>query len=62
MESLNQVCVTAGTQVTAIVGYAIYLAGMNFVPSPDKVSNPVLKLISKIAHFLAVDVTTAVKK
>lgn len=62
MEEVNQVCINSGAQVTAIVGYLVYLAGMNFVPSPDKVSSPIMKILSKALHYLAVDVTTASKK
>lgn len=62
MDTLNQICVNSSAQITMIVGYIIYLAGMNLVPSPDKVENPFLKILSKVAHFFAVDVTTAVKK
>lgn len=62
MDELNQVCVNSGPLITTIVSYLIYLGGLNAVPSPDKVSNPVLKFLSRALHFVAVDVTTALKK
>lgn len=64
MEELNQVCVNhLPGGIFAVVVYVIagVSALVNFVPAPDAISNPVGKAISRVLHFLAVDIVTAAK-
>ena len=61
---MEQVCISIGAQYMGIVGAVVVgtSAIANFLPAPDATSNKVIKLISRIIHFVAVDITTAVKK
>lgn len=61
---MDQVCLNNVEAVTGIIGAVVTVASMlsNFIPTPDKISNPVLKFLSQVVHFVAVDIVTAVKK
>jgi hypothetical protein len=63
-ETLNQVCINANAQIVGIVatGIAITSGIVNAVPSPDKIKNPALRFLSRVLHFAAADIVTAVKK
>ena len=63
-ETLNQVCINASEQIVSIVATTIVIISgiVNAVPSPDKIKNPALRFFSRVLHFAAVDVVTAVKK
>ena len=63
-ETLNQVCISANAQIVGAVGtFVMLMSGLvNIVPAPDKITNPVGRFISRLLHFAAVDITTAVKK
>jgi len=60
----QQVCFTAPVALASAVGGVIVGASTlaNFLKSPDEYTNPVMKWISRIVHFVAFDIVTAVKK
>ena len=61
---LTQVCINTSESIVGLV--AMVVAGAtavtNFVKSPDQYTNPVMKVISRIFHFVSGDIVTAVKK
>lgn len=60
----DSVCLNNIEAISGIVASVVTVASMlsNIVPAPDQISNPVLKILSQILHFVAVDIVTAVKK
>lgn len=60
---MEQVCFSTTESIAGIVGVAITIAStvVNFVPAPDKISNPGMKLLSRFLHFVALDLVTAKK-
>lgn len=61
---MDQVCIAGVTEYAGIIGAIVTGASMlsNIVPSPDKAETSLGKIFSKIVHFIAVDIVTAVKK
>lgn len=59
---MDQICINSPENIIALVSMVI--AGVstvvNFVPSPDEAKGP-MKVISRVLHFLALDVVTAKK-
>lgn len=64
METANQICITLPSSVMTIIASVIIGVGYinNLIPAPDTITNPVLKFISRITHFIGTDIVTAVKK
>jgi hypothetical protein len=60
---MDSFCVNSPASVISVIGLIVTGASSiaNFIPAPDKIDNKALKLISKIIHFLAVDIVTAKK-
>ena len=63
-ETVNQVCISANAQIVGAVGtFVMLMSGLvNVVPSPADIKNPVGKFISRLLHFAAADIVTAMKK
>lgn len=61
---MDQLCFNSGESVlaiaTSVIAAASFLA--NIVPAPNETSSKVMKVISKIIHFAAVDIVTVIKK
>ena len=64
MEEVTQLCINSPESIIGIVSMVIAGASTlaNFVPAPDKIKNKALKILSKLVHFAAFDITTAAKK
>ena len=64
METLPQVCINTPEYLMGLIGTVVIGASTlaNFVPAPDKITNPVLKVFSRVLHFVAIDIITAAKK
>lgn len=58
----EQICAMVPGSVATAVGYLTFLGALNFVKAPDEVKNPVLRVVSRILHFLAFDLTTSMVK
>lgn len=60
---MDQLCFNTSAQVMAYIsmGITILNAVLNVVPDPDKIANPYGKLLSRLLHFLAIDIVTAKK-
>lgn len=60
----DSVCLNNIEAISGIVASVVTVASMisNFIPAPENISNPFLKMLSQIVHFVAVDIVTAVKK
>ena len=60
---MDQVCISGGETFAALAGGVVVVAStiVNFVPEPDKISNPLLRFLSRAAHFIALDIVTANK-
>lgn len=60
----QQVCITVGAGIIASISSVVAAASTvaNFVPEPEKISNPVLRFLSRAVHFVALDIVTSVKK
>lgn len=60
---LHQVCINTSEHIVGIVGSVVLFVSMftNMVPAPDKITNPVLRFISRVLHFASADIVTAVK-
>lgn len=60
---MENICINTPESIGAIVGGVVLVASTisNFIPAPDKIGNPVAKLISRVVHFVAVDIVTAKK-
>lgn len=60
---MDQICLhtTGGIVgiVTSVIAGVAFLN--NMMPAPETITNPVLKVLSKITHFIALDITTAAK-
>lgn len=61
---MDQLCFNAGESVIAIVTAVVSGASIvaNFFPAPDKIENKTLKALSKIVHYVALDVVTGKRK
>lgn len=61
---MYEFCINTTENVVATVGSIVAGAATlaNFVPAPDKITNPTLRAFSRLLHFVAVDVVTAVSK
>ena len=61
---MDQLCFNAGESVIAIVTAVVSGASLiaNWVPAPDKLEGKFAKAISKIVHYVALDVVTGKKK
>lgn len=61
---MEQICINSPENIIGLVGMIVMGASTvaNFIPAPDKATNPVMKFISRIVHFIAVDVVTSMKK
>ena len=59
----EQICFKGGETLGAIAGGIVVTASaiVNFVPDPDKISNPILRFLSRAVHFIALDIVTANK-
>ncbi len=64
MEPIQEICINSPEYIAGIIGSIVVGASTlaNFVPAPTKIEHPVLRVLSRILHFVAIDVTTAVKK
>lgn len=64
MEEVQQICINSPAAVASLVAYGVVGASFlaNLVPSPDEIKNPVAKFLSRVLHFVAVDIVTAAKK
>ena len=64
MEPIQQVCVNAPEYIAGIIGSIVVGASTlaNFVPAPDKISNPAFKVLNRVLHFVSMDIVTAAKK
>lgn len=60
----QQICFTAPQAVIGIIGSVVVGASTlaNFIKSPDEYTSPVMQWISRLIHFVAFDIVTAVKK
>lgn len=63
MEEVHQICVNSPEAWIGLVSMVVTGVStiVNFVPAPDKIGNPVLKFLSRVLHFIAVDIVTAKK-
>ncbi len=60
---MESICFTSTESIAAVVGMVVTGASAlaNFIPAPDKISNKALRVVSRVVHFVAVDITTAAK-
>ena len=60
---MDQICINSPENIAGAVASAVAVFNVivNFVPDPDKLTNPVAKMASRILHFLAIDIVTAKK-
>lgn len=58
---MDQTCINGSETLAAIASGAVVLASTvaNFVPEPDKIDNGVLRFLSRVLHFVALDIVTA---
>lgn len=58
-----QICINSPANIIGLVTSVIAGVSLinNLMPAPETISNPVLKVISKITHFIALDIVTAAK-
>lgn len=59
-----QVCTNLPEAIVGIVGMIVMgvSAIVNFIPAPDTITNGFFKAVSRFLHFIAFDITTAVRK
>lgn len=60
---MDSFCINSPETVISVITYVIAGASAvaNFIPAPDKTDNKTLKIISRIVHFIAVDIVTSKK-
>lgn len=58
---MENICINSPEYITGIVGTIVIGASTiaNFVPEPDKINNSFLRFLSRVIHFVAVDIVTA---
>lgn len=60
---MDQVCINNSTEIAGIAAsvVAVVSAIANFVPEPEKIDNKFFRFLSRVIHFIALDVVTAKK-
>lgn len=58
---MDQVCINNSELLATVASGAVVLASSiaNFVPEPDKIDNKFLRFLSRVLHFVALDIVTA---
>lgn len=61
---MDSVCLNSIEGYTGIATVIVTVASFaaNFIPTPDKIDNKLLRALSRLVHWAAVDVVTATKK
>lgn len=60
---MDTVCITSPEYISGIVGSVVVGASTiaNFIPAPDQITNPIFRSISRVIHFIALDIVTSKK-
>lgn len=61
---MEQICINANDHIIMLAGLVITITSgvVNIIPAPDEIDNAILRFLSRVVHFVAVDIVTAVKK
>lgn len=58
------ICITSPESIVAIVSTVVAGASAfaNLIPAPENITNPTLRFLSRVVHFVAFDIVTAAQK
>lgn len=61
---MEQICINSPENIVGLIGMIVMGASTlaNIIPAPDKATTPVMKMVSRVVHFIAVDIVTSIKK